>query len=75
MFYRPLMRYAVEAVHKVRPNVVSFQMAMEERIWYIFGCYLTPNNTSRIESVVAALKEQPQGEKLLLAGYLNMKLL
>ena len=32
------------------------------------GCYLAPNNTSMIESVVAALKERPMGAKLLVEG-------
>ena len=38
------------------------------------GCYLAPDDTSTIESVVAALKEQPRGAKLLVAGDFNAKL-
>ena len=38
------------------------------------GCYLSPDNTSRIESVVATLKERPWGAELLVAGDLNVKL-
>ena len=38
------------------------------------GCYLSPNDTLTIESVVAALKERPRGAELLVAGYFNVKL-
>ena len=39
------------------------------------GCYLAPNDTLAIESVVTALKERPQGAKLLGEGDFNVKLL
>ena len=42
--------------------------------WYIIGCYLASNDTSMIESVVAALKEQPRGAALLVAGDFNTTL-
>ena len=42
--------------------------------WYIVGCYLIPNNTSTIESVVFVLKKQPHGSELLVAGDFNVKL-
>ena len=38
------------------------------------GFYFSLNNTSTIESVVAALKERPRGAKLLVAGDFNEKL-
>ena len=38
------------------------------------GCYLSPDNTSTIESVVAALKERPMGNGLLVAGDFNANL-
>ena len=44
------------------------------RRWYIIGCYLSPNDTSTIESVVAALKERPRGAALLVAVDLNTTL-
>ena len=55
----------MEVFQKFGPNSVVFQLATGERRWYIVGCYLAPDNTSKIESVVVALKEQPQGNKLL----------
>ena len=36
------------------------------------GFYLVPNNTSAIESVVAALKERPRGAELLVSGDFNV---
>ena len=42
--------------------------------WYIIGCYLAPDNTSTIESVVAALKERRRGATLLVAGDINTTL-
>ena len=38
------------------------------------GCYIAPDETSTIESVVSALKERPRGAKLLLPGDFNVKL-
>ena len=60
VFYCPAPHFAVEAVHKFRPNVVGFHMSMGEQRWYIVGCYLAPKYTLTIESVVAAPKEQPR---------------
>ena len=37
-------------------------------------CYLSPDNTSTIESVIAALKERPIGAELLVAGDFNANL-
>ena len=64
----------MEAVQKFGPNVVGFQLAIGKRQWYIVGCYLAPNDTSTIDSFVAALKERPRGAELLVAGYFNAKL-
>ena len=66
--------FAVEAVQQLGPNIFSFEMATGERLWYIVGCYLAPNNTLTIESVVAMLRERPRGTKLLVVGDFNVKL-
>ena len=39
------------------------------------GCYFAPNDTLKIESVIAALKECPWGTELLVARAFNVKLL
>ena len=36
------------------------------------GCYLAPDDTSKIERVVKALRERPKGAELLVAGKLNI---
>ena len=73
-FYGLSPHFTVEAVRQFGFNVVGFQLAMGARRWYIIGCYLTPDNTSTIESVVVALKERPRGAVLLVAGDLNTML-
>ena len=74
VFYRTSPIIAVEAVRQFGPNVVSFHLETGARRWYIIGCYLAPDNTSRIESVVAALKERPRGTALIVVGDLNSTL-
>ena len=74
MFHRPAPHFAVEAVQQFGPNIVGFQLATGERRWYIVGCYIAPNDTSTIESVVAALKERPRGAELLVEGDFNFSL-
>ena len=56
------------------PSPIGFHLDTGKRQWYIVGCYLAPDDTSAIDSVVAALKELPRGTKLLVAGDLNVKL-
>ena len=74
MFHRPAPHFAVEAVQQFGPNVVGFQLATGERWWYVVVCYLAPDNTLTIESVVATLKERPRGSKLLVTGEFNVNL-
>ena len=64
----------VEAVRQFGPNVMSFQLETGARRWFFIGCYLAPENTSTIESVVATLKERPKGNVLVVAGDLNTAL-
>ena len=52
-------------------NVVGFQLVTGARRWFIIGCYLAPDNTLTIKSVVAALKERPRGTALIVAEDLN----
>ena len=74
VFYRPSPHFAVGDVRQFGPNIVGFQLATGARRCYIIGCYLAPNDTSTIESVVAALKERPRGAALLVTGDLNTTL-
>ena len=61
----------MEAIQKFEPNVVRLQLETGGRQRYIIGCYLSSDDTSTVESVVAALKECPQGSELLVAGDFN----
>ena len=74
VLYRPSQRYVVEAIQQFRPNIVGFQLAKGDRIWYISGCYLAPNDTSTIEIVASVLKERLRGSDLLVVGGLNANL-
>ena len=74
VFHRPALYFAVEDVQKFRTNVFRFHLAMREWRWYIVGCYLAPDDTSTIDSVIAALKELPRGAELLVAGEFNVNL-
>ena len=74
MFYWPAPHFVVEAVQQFGPNIVGFHLETGERRWYIVEFYLTPDDTSTIESVVAAIKERPRGTELLVAGDFNLKL-
>ena len=74
VFYQPSPNFVVEAVRQFGPNVVGFQLATGVRRWYIIVCYLAPDDTLTIESVVTALKERPRGTALLVAGDLNTTL-
>ena len=38
------------------------------------GCYLSPDDTLTIKRVVGALKDCPKGAEILMAGYMNAKL-
>ena len=48
VFHRPAPYFAVEAVHKVGPNIVGFQISTGERRWYFVVYYLTQDNTLTI---------------------------
>ena len=74
VFHWPAPHFAVEAIQRFGPNVIGLQLVTGERRWYIVGCYLAPEDTSKIERVVEALKERPKGAKLLVAKYTNANL-
>ena len=74
VFYQVPPQFLVEAIQQFVPNVVSFQLDTGEWRWYIIGYYRTPNNASTIESPIAALRERPRGDELLVAGDFNVDL-
>ena len=56
------------------PNFFGFQLVTGARRWYIIGCYLAPDDTLKIESIVATLTDCPRGAALLVTGDLNTML-
>ena len=74
VFHWLVPNFALEAIQQFGPNIIGFQLATGERRWYIVGCYVAPDNTSTIDTVVAALKEFPRGTELLVAGDFNVNL-
>ena len=64
----------MEEVRTYGPNVISFEVVTGRRRWYIIGCYLAPDDARTIERVVTALRDQPRGTALIVAGDLNTDL-
>ena len=75
VFYWLALYFAVVAVQKFGPNIVGSHLATGERWCYIIGCYLSPDATSTIESVITTLREQSRGAKPLVTGDINTKFL
>ena len=48
VFYRAAEHFSVEALQTYKANVFRFQMALVDCMWFIMGCYLTPDNASPI---------------------------
>ena len=68
VFYRVLPCFYIKALQQFVPNVVRFQMVKGERQYYIFGCYLSPNDALNIDCVLAAVGKRPRWSELLVAG-------
>ena len=74
MFYWDLPQFTLEDQHQNGPNVVSFQLALGGRRWFVVGCYLDADGASTIEYVVTATGHIPHREKLMVEGGLNVDL-
>ena len=71
LFYRSEPHFVVEAVEKFGPNVLGLQLATRARRWYIVGMYIAPEDTEMMERVVEAIRKNPRGAELMVAGDLN----
>ena len=60
VFYRAEDSFSAEALQNYRANVVRFQLASDDRRWYIMGCYLALDNASTIEDVITAIGKRPR---------------
>ena len=59
VLYWDVPHFQAEAFHTHGLNMTRFQLASVSRIWFIFGCYLAPNDASTINRVVAAIGQRP----------------
>ena len=64
MLYRAVYHCSVEALQTYRANVISFHLAAGNMQWFIVGCYLAPDEASKIEDVIVAISHRPQGDVL-----------
>ena len=58
-------------LHPHHPNIVSFQLESGIWKWYILGCYLDPDETLTIYSVLSAIIQRSRGVTLLVAVNFN----
>ena len=55
-------------------NVVRFQLDLGGQWWFTVGYYLSPDDASIVEDVVAAISQRPRGAALLVTVYFNVDL-
>ena len=65
----------MEAHQKHGPNVLIFQLETGPRCWFIVGCYLDPTGASKIECIIEAMGQNPQGANMMVVGDLNEDIL
>ena len=58
-FYGEEYNLSLKALRLHGLSVVSFQMASEGLLWNLMGCYIDLDDTSTIESIVAAIIHNP----------------
>ena len=74
MFYHEADYFTLEELRLHGPKVASFQLAPRGKRWYAVRCYITPDDDSTIEAVVAATSQKPCGADLLVIGNFNSDL-
>ena len=72
LFYRYSPVFLVEMIRQFGKNVITCQLDMGEKGWYIVGCYLEPGDGATIQDVEAKISEWMRGAELILAGDLNV---
>ena len=65
MFYRAAEHFSVEALQIYGANIIRFQLVSGDRQWFIVGCYLAPDDDSKIDDFVAAIIHWPREVALL----------
>ena len=56
LFYKELMRFAVEKNQRNRPNIFRFHLETGGSRWYMMGFYLAPHEASTMERIFAAIR-------------------
>ena len=74
IFYPEADHFAIKELRLHGLNVISFQMVTGRCWWHVMGCYISPGNDSTIEDVDTAIRDQPYGSELLVAGDFNINL-
>ena len=58
VFYRVVEQLFVQALQTYEANVVSFQLALGDRWWYMVFCNLALDDTLNIEDVLLDIAKQ-----------------
>ena len=74
VFYCEAEHFTLETLCLNVPNVVRFNLANGQQWWHFVGCYISPDNASNIEDVIAAIISQPWENDLLVFGDFNTDL-
>ena len=74
MFYRESEHSTLEALRLYGPNVVIFQLTLGGQLWYVVGCYITPEYALTIEAVYGSIFQWHRGAELLAVITLNANL-
>ena len=74
LFYRGLLRFAVESHQQHVLNVARFQLEEGGRHWYIVVCYLAPGEKYTTECAFTSIYQKYCGMELLVAREINANL-
>ncbi len=64
--------FEVEAACVVTPNLLTFQLVMGYKWFYVMGIYIPPNNTTGVDALWAAWHACPDGCAPIVMGDLNI---
>ena len=74
LFYKYLLRFAVEAHQHHSLKFISLQMVTGGQRWHMVVCYFVPHGASTLESAIAATVHIPRGADILVVGDYNTDL-
>ena len=74
LFYKYLLRFAVEDHQHHSLKFISLQMVTGGQRWHMVVCYFVPHGASTLESAIAATVHIPRGADILVVGDYNTDL-